>query len=447
VAEVDAMTSTSIEQEEEKEEMAAHEELRFYERLSDLKAVHDNAAMSDKTAFKILACVQSRGMTGTALQTMRKAIDDVLQERFTFTESEDMCRVGVAEALAGARERAGIAPGKKVTAVLVGDGRTMGVNALKTTTYICIRLVRTGKGAKGDKHDIMPLAIINSGEKYDMLATHMAPICAEMEKLQKKGEVEWCLGGDMKWINMVRGISTAQHACAWRCGATAKTRGDYTHQFATDGASDDDDGDEGEEDIVLKHDLFPFIPTTHTMPDFLHLHLRIGERLLHLLCMKLLAAADCAEDMDDPERKSQAKFLREQLKEEFLKHTKRDVEFAKRDGTWQTSPKLTGNLLRPLLKNIDLKQIEVFAKPKCSLIREGLQACIKEFVAIHDVMNTPDPFGPKDAAHAPTRKQAAKDFQNRILTWIHRSVAPSKQLGGHWERKKWRDARDEKVGG
>jgi hypothetical protein len=433
---------------EEREQEEYIDEARFFDRLLDLKAVHDNAAMSDKTAFKILACIQAKGMTGTAIQTMRKAIDDVLEEQFTFEESDDICRLGVAEALAGARERVGIAAGEKVHAVLVGDGRTMGVNALKTTTYICIRLVRTGLGAHGDKHDIMPIAIMNSGEKYGKLEEHMKPICTEMKELQDKGEVEWFLGGDMKWINLVRGISTSQHACAWNCGASAATRGDYAKQFATDGA-----GPEGvvfgsykvDDEIRLKKNLFSFIPTDHTMPDFLHLHLRIGERLIHLLCMKLLAAADVAEDMDDPKRTSQATFLREQLSEEFNRHTKRDIEFAKRDGIWQTTPKLTGNLLRPLLKNLDLTKVETFAKPQCATIRERLQGCIREFVAIHDVMNVPDPFGSQAADNKETRQEAAKAFKNRVLLWVHRSCAPSKQLGGYWERKRWKKQRDKPV--
>jgi hypothetical protein len=134
---------------------------------------------------------------------MRKAIDEVLEEKFTFYEDDDICRLSVAEALAAARERVGIRPGEAVKAVIVGDGRTMGINALKTTTYICIRLVRTGLGAEGDKNEIIPIAIVNSGEKYETLQKHLAPLTKEMEQLQQAGEVEWFLGGDMKWINMV----------------------------------------------------------------------------------------------------------------------------------------------------------------------------------------------------------------------------------------------------
>jgi hypothetical protein len=220
-----------------------------------------------------------------------------------------------------------------------------------------------------------------------------------------------------------------------------KTRGDYTTQFKTDGAApggDDEDEEDDDESHRVKEDLFAFIPTDRTMPDFLHLHLRIGERLLHLACMKILAAADKTEDMDDPERKTQAKFLYSELHDEFEEHAKQDVTFVKRDGTWQTSPKLTGNRLRPLLKKINFNNVPSLAKPECQAIRKGLQSCFATFVALHDEINRPDPFGKKDSATDGHRKKGATAFKKRVVKWIHAACGSSAEQGGFWQRRKWK---------
>ena len=160
------------------------------------------------------------------------------------------------------------------------------------------------------------VAIINGPEKYETLKTSLSKFFDEVNQLISTGmlaidgedvELEFFLGGDMKFLLMILGLSsaTADYACVW-CKIHKDDRWDTSkpihhynkepmrrtlEEIKTLCSSKDNFG--------CIHEPLLNIPLTHVIPDELHLLLRITDKLLQNIIDEVLER-DAVEDFYKP---------------------------------------------------------------------------------------------------------------------------------------------------
>jgi len=113
--------------------------------------------------------------------------------------------------------------GRKIQVKLSGDGARMS----RTTNYMTMSftLLQLNESVMSPKHN-RTVAIINGPEKYETLKTSLSPFSDDVNQLICKStlpidgenvELEFFLGGDMKFLLMILGLSsaTADYACLW----------------------------------------------------------------------------------------------------------------------------------------------------------------------------------------------------------------------------------------
>ena len=114
--------------------------------------------------------------------------------------------------------------------------------------------------------------------------------------------IEWFLGADLKFLALCTGVGAAnsKYACIW-CKFPAEDRHNITMKWSvndvTKGARTIDEikllsalpkiRSTDEKHGCKNQPLFPFIPIDHTIPDILHLFLRISDVLINLLILGL----------------------------------------------------------------------------------------------------------------------------------------------------------------
>ena len=409
--------------------------LRLHNQVMEFRSMMDGNAVADSLAMKILMRLKLKGLTGDAMTLARQSLDDVMQDDFSL-HSNDMCTwvgpkelVGKALIFAGVKFEVGAEP----DFVIVGDGRTAGK---KTTTFLAIRLIRVDANEKampGTKHAIFPLAIMNHGEKREELAESLEELNEELADLQENGcEINgvlvkprlW-LGGDMKWLLVVTGCNTAPNACM-HCHVTRKERKAWHVRWPLQ-RTDNDTKKQGR----LHENLFPFIPVERVIPDFLHLHLRIGERLIHLVAAKLLSEARVVASASDQEQTRQGQWLAAQMGpeiERLAKVEKGSVRFELRERCWQVCPKLTGDRLRPVLAKMDFGKVPFLAQG-IAAAKDGLAARFQEcwglFVKLFEIVNCPHPFS-KDRLGD---EFGPEQWQKYVDLWVKFSCHENKALG------------------
>ena len=148
------------------------------------------------------------------------------------------------------------------------------------------------------------LAILQGPEDYNALATSLSDIVKEASELQsieidgKEHNIEYFLGGDLKFLAIVCGIeaANAKYACIW-CKCASGDRWDMSKDWSAFEASKGArTTDEIEKHCKLSKSkcfsccevpIFKFIPIDHVIIDTLHLFLRVSDLLINLLIQDL----------------------------------------------------------------------------------------------------------------------------------------------------------------
>ena len=145
------------------------------------------------------------------------------------------------------------------------------------------------------------LAILKIGEKYEELAAGLQDIIAEAENCEavniddKVYNIEFYLGGDLKFLAIVCGIdaANADHACIW-CKCPKEKQDDMTIEWSiidvSKGAQTIEEildkctlGKQSKNRFNCSHaPLFLFIPIKRVIIDSLHLFLHISDNLTDL---------------------------------------------------------------------------------------------------------------------------------------------------------------------
>ena len=407
-----------------------YDELLLQEQLMALRRVMDQYAVSDNVVKQLFMVLKLKGISGDSLTLARHALNDVMEDTFHIHTTDDVTWVEPKELVLLALRLAGLDSAGETNPdmVVVGDGRTAGN---RTTTFLALRLVRVGaahRPAPGYKNVILPLAIVDSGEKYDVLEPLLRDLLDMMEKAQSSGfdlgeggncKPVWWLGGDMKWLLMITGCSTAQHACI-HCHCKKEQRSAFMTVWGLD-RRDTDTKEQGR----LRGNLFWFVPCSRVMPDFLHLHLRIGERVIHATCDSLLTQAKVVRKDGDAEFANGAAWLAAQLGpqiEDLAKLAQRSVSFELREETWQITPKLSGNRLRPVLAKLEIAKLPFFATRKGEdglvALALRLQKAWTDFVTLFEVVNQPNPF---------ETDVGVDEWQRGVQGWVMGCVHGTKQ--------------------
>ncbi|KAJ8049453.1 Proline-rich transmembrane protein 1 [Holothuria leucospilota] len=183
----------------------------------------------------------------------------------------------------------------KVKIKISGDGTRIG-KRIHVLNFVFSIIGQ--QGCSGEKGSYL-VGIIKVPEKYESLKEGLKDIIEEVNNLKEITvddnifQVEFYLGGDLKFLNLVMGIDgfSAKNSCLW-CKCPAKERFNTEKQWSM---SDTRFGARSLEEIIkfskqksnkfnCSHVPLFNIPTTHVVPDTLHLFLRIADQLIgHLL--------------------------------------------------------------------------------------------------------------------------------------------------------------------
>ena len=144
------------------------------------------------------------------------------------------------------------------------------------------------------------IAIINSTERFDLLRESLSNLIQEVKTLlsitvnEFTFPIEYYLCGDLKFLAIVCGIESAMatYSCVW-CTCASSERHDMSKDWSI---TDVDKGARTIDSIISCHKksknkrlgcihlpLFQTIAVDHTIPDILHLYLRITDVLFNLL--------------------------------------------------------------------------------------------------------------------------------------------------------------------
>ena len=135
------------------------------------------------------------------------------------------------------------------------------------------------------------IAVVRGGESYEMIRDAMYDLRAELKELQAHGlrdpesgrefDVELWMCTDWKFLRIVRGMNhcggNVKFFCIW-CNRTKTERETSIHRIrpVQDERAHGAVGEEGR----VAPDLFAFIPLSRTVPDLLHMFLRVTDILL-----------------------------------------------------------------------------------------------------------------------------------------------------------------------
>lgn len=178
-----------------------------------------------------------------------------------------------------------------------GDGTWVG----KRLEVVNISFTLITKDYKSGPHI---LAICKVPEKYLSLKDSIKSIIAEIDNLStiiyggKTYKINFYLTGDMKFLNMVMGLSSNQslYSCVW-CVCTSTQRADTSKKWSM---RDTEHGARTLENnkawAKLKKNnyscifppMFDKIGITHIVPDVLHLYLRMSDQLINQLILELM---------------------------------------------------------------------------------------------------------------------------------------------------------------
>ena len=201
----------------------------------------------------------------------------------------------------------------KIQVKLSGDGARMS----RTTNFMMMSftLLQLNESVMSPKHN-RTVAIINGPEKYETLKTSLSNFFDEVNQLISTGtiaidgedvELEFFLGGDMKFLLMILGLSsaTADYACAW-CKIHKDDRWDtskpihhYNEEPMRRTLEEMKTLCSSKDNFGCIHEPLLNIPLTHVIPDELHLLLRITDKLLQNIIDEVLER-DAVEDFDKP---------------------------------------------------------------------------------------------------------------------------------------------------
>lgn len=196
---------------------------------------------------------------------------------------------------------------------LSGDGARMS----RTTNFMLMSfaLLQLNENVMSSKHN-RTVAIINGPEKYPTLKTSLSPFFDEVNALISKGtisvdgedvQLEFFLGGDMKFLLMIMGLNSAtgDYACLW-CKIHKDDRWDTSKPFSKYNEVPQWRTLEEIKQMCHSKDNFgcinePLIniPLTNVIPDELHLLLRITDKLLQNTIDEVLER-DAVEDFSKP---------------------------------------------------------------------------------------------------------------------------------------------------
>ena len=257
-------------------------------------------------------------------------------------------------------------PGDIVQIKLTGDGTNIGRSVHVVNIAYTILNDLTSVSSPHGNHS---LAILKVPENYDSLEKSLADILKEAEELQSievnghTHNIEYFLGGDMKFLALVCGIEAANgnYSCVW-CKCHSKDRWDMTMDWSAFDCSKGARTISEIESLLLKpktrrmgcsrHPLFKFIPIDHVVIDTLHLFLRIADLLINLLIQELRREDGISQAVDpDPSKHASitayATFLKEVCKINFTWYTSRET----RQLQWRD---LTGPEKVRLFEKIDI---------------------------------------------------------------------------------------------
>lgn len=141
------------------------------------------------------------------------------------------------------------------------------------------------------------LTIINGTEDYDLLRTSLSDLIEEVKNMSSLmiGDVtfpiEFYLCGDLKFLAVVE-CATATYSCVW-CTCASSEQHDMSKEWSI---TDTGKGARTVDSIIFCHKkpknkrlgcihppLFQTVPIDHTIPDILHIYLRITDVLFNLL--------------------------------------------------------------------------------------------------------------------------------------------------------------------
>ena len=194
---------------------------------------------------------------------------------------------------------------QNISVKITGDGTS--VSHSMHCVVIAFSIIREGANpnSPGGNHTV---AILNTTEDYDYLAEPLKEVLDEIKVTnnimvdETEYTIEWFLGADLKFLALCTSIGGAnsKYACIW-CKCPSADRHDIKRKWSinniTEGARTIDEikflsalpksRSPDEKYSCKEQPLFPFIPIGHTIPDILHLFLRITDVLINLLILDL----------------------------------------------------------------------------------------------------------------------------------------------------------------
>lgn len=199
--------------------------------------------------------------------------------------------------------------------ILSGDGARMSRTTNVMMMSFTLLQLKLNEGVMSPKHN-RTVAIINAPEKYETLKTSLSNFFDDVNQLISTGtitidgedvELEFFLGGDMKFLLMTLGLNsaTADYACVW-CKIHKDDRWDtskpihhYIEEPMTRTLEEIKRICSSEDNFGCIHEPLLNIPLTHVIPDELHLLLRITDKVLQNIIDEVLER-DAVEDFDKP---------------------------------------------------------------------------------------------------------------------------------------------------
>ena len=250
-----------------------------------------------------------------------------------------------------------------------------------------LTLLQLNECVMSPKHN-RTVAIINDPENYETLKNSLSYFCDEVNQLVSQGsisidgvdvELEFFLGGDMKFLLMILGLSsaTADYACLW-CKIhkdfrwdTSKPMNYYNEEPIT--LEEMKKHCHSKDNFGCIHEPLLNIPTTHVIPDELHLLLRITDKLLQNVIDEV-REQDAVKDFDKPRGQPKGTYLAKLVKAindlgiSFSLWNKRNADGSESQVKEFTS--LLGSQKKKLLNEFPSKVHEFLYPETCTTIRQ-----------------------------------------------------------------------------
>ena len=212
------------------------------------------------------------------------------------------------------------------------------------------------------------LAILKCPENYDSLKESLEDILKEASELKsvsingRTHQIEYFLGGDLKFLALVCGIEAANgsYSCIW-CKCRSSERWDMSKEWSAFDVSKGARTVKEIQELSIKSranmgckrsPLFTFIPIHRVLIDTLHLFLRVSDLLINLLIQDLrrvdgIAKATAVDPVKHTSVSAYEKFLKDVCKINFKFYCAKESK----DLQWRD---LTGPEKIRVFKNIDI---------------------------------------------------------------------------------------------